>query len=111
MAPVVRPATAWQADLEAAAVRPAPHRAPGQAHQRGAPVGAGAGSDPRGRALFIRASAATARSFVQDGLAPAMKKYRTAPNRIQLENKDPRAAVLDLMRREPSRELRGFAGS
>jgi pimeloyl-ACP methyl ester carboxylesterase len=54
------------------------------------PVGAGAGSDPRGRAQFTRASAATARSFLQDGLAPAMKKYRSAPNRIQLENKDPR---------------------
>ena len=54
------------------------------------PVGAGAGSDPGGRAQFIKASAATARSFLQDGLAPAMKKYRSAPNRIQLENKDPR---------------------
>ena len=54
------------------------------------PVGAGAGSDPRGRAQFIKASAATARSFMQDGLTPAMRKYRSAPNRIQLENKDPR---------------------
>lgn len=53
-------------------------------------VGAGAGSDPKGRAQFIKASEATARSFLQDGLAPAMKKYRSAPNRIQLENKDPR---------------------
>ena len=55
------------------------------------PVSAGAGSDPKGRAQFIKASEATARSFVAEGLAPAMKKYRTAPNRIQLENKDPRA--------------------
>jgi pimeloyl-ACP methyl ester carboxylesterase len=54
------------------------------------PVGAGAGSDPDRRAEFVRASKATARSFLQDGLASAMKKYRTAPNRIQLENKDPR---------------------
>jgi pimeloyl-ACP methyl ester carboxylesterase len=54
------------------------------------PVGAGAGSDPARRADFARASKATARSFLQDGLVPAMKKYRTAPNRIQLENKDPR---------------------
>ena len=53
-------------------------------------VGAGAGSDPAKRAEFIKASEATARSFLQDGLAPAMKKYRSAPNRIQLENKDPR---------------------
>ncbi len=54
-------------------------------------VSAGAGSDPKGHAQFVKASAATARSFLQDGLAPAMKKYRTAPNRIQLENKDPRS--------------------
>ena len=55
------------------------------------PVSAGAGSDPKGRAQFVKASAATARSFLEEGLAPAMKKYRTAPNRIQLENKDPRS--------------------
>ncbi len=55
------------------------------------PVSAGAGSDPRGHAQFIKASAATARSFLQEGLVPAMKKYRAAPNRIQLENKDPRS--------------------
>jgi glycerol-3-phosphate dehydrogenase (NAD(P)+) len=30
---------------------------------------------------------------------------------ILFENKDPRAAVLDLMRREPAQELRGFTGS
>jgi len=54
------------------------------------PVGAGAGSDPDKRAQFVKASKATARSFLRDGLAPAMKKYRSAPNRIQLENKDPR---------------------
>ena len=54
-------------------------------------VGAGAGSDPKGRTQFVKASEATARSFLRDGLAPAMKKYRTAPNRIQLEKKDPRA--------------------
>jgi len=55
------------------------------------PVSAGAGSDPKGRAQFVKASATTARSFLEEGLAPAMKKYRTAPNRIQLENKDPRS--------------------
>lgn len=53
-------------------------------------VGAGAGSDPAGRAQFLRSSAATARQFEQEGLAAAVKKYRAAPNRIQLENKDPR---------------------
>lgn len=55
------------------------------------PVSAGAGSDPKGQAQFVRASAATAASLLKDGLGPAMNKYRTAPNRIQLENKDPRA--------------------
>ena len=55
------------------------------------PVSAGAGSDPKGHAQFVKASATTARSFLEEGLAPAMKKYRTAPNRIQLENKDPRS--------------------
>jgi pimeloyl-ACP methyl ester carboxylesterase len=53
-------------------------------------VGAGAGSDPDKRAQFVRASKTTARSFLENGLAPAMKKYRNAPNRIQLEHKDPR---------------------
>lgn len=55
------------------------------------PVSAGAGSEPKGRAQFIKASEATARSMLADGLGPAMDKYRSAPNRIQLENKDPRS--------------------
>jgi pimeloyl-ACP methyl ester carboxylesterase len=54
-------------------------------------VSAGAGSDPRGREQFVKASEATARSLLADGLGPAMGKYRSAPNRIQLERKDPRA--------------------
>ncbi|OGA23280.1 MAG: alpha/beta hydrolase [Betaproteobacteria bacterium RIFCSPLOWO2_02_FULL_67_26] len=54
-------------------------------------VGAGAGSNPARRAEFLKASAATARRFDEGGLAAAMKPYRTASNRIQLENKDPRA--------------------
>ena len=54
-------------------------------------VSAGAGTAPAGRAQFIRASRATAQSFLEHGLAPAMAKYRVAPNRIQLERKDPRA--------------------
>jgi pimeloyl-ACP methyl ester carboxylesterase len=54
-------------------------------------VSAGAGSDPSGRAQFVKATEATARSFLEDGLGPPMAKYRTAPNRIQLESKDPRA--------------------
>jgi pimeloyl-ACP methyl ester carboxylesterase len=54
-------------------------------------VSAGAGSAPGARTQFVKASAATARSFLEEGLEPAMAKYRTAPNRIQLEHKDPRA--------------------
>jgi len=54
-------------------------------------VGAGAGSDLAGRAQFLKASAASARRFEEGGLAAAMKPYRNAPNRIQLESKDPRA--------------------
>jgi pimeloyl-ACP methyl ester carboxylesterase len=53
-------------------------------------VGAGAGSDLAAHRRFIKASLATARQFEEEGLGPAMKRYRTAPNRIQLENKDPR---------------------
>jgi pimeloyl-ACP methyl ester carboxylesterase len=54
-------------------------------------VGAGAGADPARRAGYLKASAATARRFEQGGLAAAMAAYRNAGNRIQLENKDPRA--------------------
>jgi pimeloyl-ACP methyl ester carboxylesterase len=54
-------------------------------------VSAGAGSDPKTRAQFVKASEATARSMLAEGLGPSMKKYYTAANRIQLENKDPRA--------------------
>jgi len=54
-------------------------------------VGAGAGADPARRAEFLKSSAASARRFEEGGLAAAMKPYRNAPNRIQLESKDPRA--------------------
>jgi len=54
-------------------------------------VGAGAGADPARRAEFLKSSAASARRFEEEGLAAAMKPYRNAPNRIQLESKDPRA--------------------
>jgi pimeloyl-ACP methyl ester carboxylesterase len=53
-------------------------------------IGAGAGSDPAAHRKFIKASLTTARQFEEEGLAPAMKRYRTAANRIQLELKDPR---------------------
>jgi pimeloyl-ACP methyl ester carboxylesterase len=54
-------------------------------------VSAGAGTDPAARAQFIRASAEAARTFLSQGLAPAIAKSRVAPNRVQLERKDPRA--------------------
>ena len=54
-------------------------------------VGAGAGADPARRAEFLKSSAASARRFEEGGLAAAMRPYRNAPNRIQLESKDPRA--------------------
>jgi len=54
-------------------------------------IGAGAGSDPAMRKPFLRTSAATARRFEEGGLAAALRPYRTAGNRIQLGNKDPRA--------------------
>jgi pimeloyl-ACP methyl ester carboxylesterase len=54
-------------------------------------IGAGAGSDPAARKQFLKASAATAKRFEEEGLAGAMRPYRTAANRIQLGNKDPRA--------------------
>jgi pimeloyl-ACP methyl ester carboxylesterase len=55
-------------------------------------VGAGAGGvlDPRQRAQFLRETRAAARRFEEEGLEGAARRYRNAPNRIQLENKDPR---------------------
>jgi len=54
-------------------------------------LGAGAGSDPASRAQFIKATLASAERFERYGLGPAMNSYRNAGNRIQLDNKDPRA--------------------
>ena len=55
-------------------------------------VGAGAGGvlDPRKRAQFLKDTEAAARRFEEDGLESVTKRYRNAPNRIQLENKDPK---------------------
>jgi pimeloyl-ACP methyl ester carboxylesterase len=54
-------------------------------------ISAGAGTDPASRGQFIKASVAAAKSFLAEGLAPAIAKYRNAPNRVQLDRKDPRA--------------------
>jgi len=55
-------------------------------------VGAGAGGvlDPGRRAQFLKDTEANARRFEEEGLEGVAKRYRKAPNRIQLENKDPR---------------------
>jgi pimeloyl-ACP methyl ester carboxylesterase len=56
-------------------------------------VGAGAGGvlDPARRAQFLKDTEANARRFEEEGLEAAARLYRKAPNRIQLENKDPRS--------------------
>ena len=56
-------------------------------------VGAGAGGilDPRKRAEFLRNTRENARRFEEEGVEAATKRLRNAPNRVQLENKDPRS--------------------
>ena len=54
-------------------------------------VGAGAGSVRGRRAQFLRDNAARARLFEEEGLTAASNILRTAPARVQLQNKDPRA--------------------
>jgi pimeloyl-ACP methyl ester carboxylesterase len=73
-------------------------------------VGAGAGADPARRAEFLKASAATARRFEEGGLAAAMKPYRNAANRVQLESKDPRA-WRDFFKRFSERSALGHANT
>lgn len=73
-------------------------------------VGAGAGADPARRAEFLKASAASARRFEEGGLAAAMKPYRNAANRIQLESKDP-SAWRDFFKRFSERSALGHANT
>ncbi len=54
-------------------------------------IGAGSGSDPARRTKFLKASAAAARRFENEGLKAALKPYLTTANRVQLRIKDPRA--------------------
>jgi pimeloyl-ACP methyl ester carboxylesterase len=54
-------------------------------------IGAGSGSTAATRAEFLRKVEANARSFEQEGLAAALARVRTAPNRVQLKHKNPRA--------------------
>ena len=55
-------------------------------------VGAGAGGilNPGQRAQFLKNTEANARSFEEEGLEAAASRIKKAPNRIQLEIKDPR---------------------
>jgi len=73
-------------------------------------VGAGAGADPARRAEFLKASAASARRFEEGGLAAAMRPYRNAANRIQLESKNPRA-WRDFFKRFSERSAVGHANT
>jgi pimeloyl-ACP methyl ester carboxylesterase len=54
-------------------------------------AGAGAAMGPGQRAEFLKATEAAAQLFETEGVEGAAKRYRSAPNRIQLENKDPRS--------------------
>ena len=73
-------------------------------------IGAGAGSDPAKHGEFLKASAATARRFEEGGLAAAAQPYRNAGNRIQLENKDPRA-FREFFRRFSEHSAQGHANT
>lgn len=54
-------------------------------------VGAGAGSATGSRRQFLRDTEERARLFEEAPLQEVAKKYRSAPNRVQLLHKDPRA--------------------
>ncbi len=54
-------------------------------------IGAGAGSATGSRRQFLRDTEERARLFEEAPLREVAKKYRTAPNRIPLRHKDPRA--------------------
>lgn len=53
-------------------------------------VGAGAGSNPKTRAAFLRSTAAAARSFLAIGVPATLRKTGVAAGRIPQLNKDPR---------------------
>jgi pimeloyl-ACP methyl ester carboxylesterase len=54
-------------------------------------IGIGSGADPRDPEAFAKATEARAREYEEAGLAAVLKKLRTAPNRIRLKAKNPRA--------------------
>src|SRR5215510_8229489 len=75
-------------------------------------IGAGAGGvlDPSQRAQFLKNTEANARNFESEGLAGAASRMRTAPNRVQLENKDPRG-FREFFQRFSERSARGHANT
>ena len=53
-------------------------------------AGAGTGSDPVRRADFVKGAPATARAFLEKGMAAVAEGMGHSPTRIQLKQKDPR---------------------
>jgi len=53
-------------------------------------IGAGYGSDPDKRALFLRDTEVMAQRFERLGTPEAITTYQIGPARVQLQNKDPR---------------------
>jgi pimeloyl-ACP methyl ester carboxylesterase len=75
-------------------------------------VGAGAGGilDPGQRAQFLKNTEANARRYEEEGLEAAARLIRKAPNRIQLENKDPRG-FLEFFQRFAEHSALGHANA
>jgi pimeloyl-ACP methyl ester carboxylesterase len=53
-------------------------------------AGAGTGSDPVRRDAFVKGAPATARAFLEQGMAAVAEGMGHSPTRIQLKHKDPR---------------------
>jgi pimeloyl-ACP methyl ester carboxylesterase len=54
-------------------------------------IGAGSGATFKTRAQFLRNVEENARRYEEEGLAAVLERVRTAPNRVQLARKNPRA--------------------
>jgi pimeloyl-ACP methyl ester carboxylesterase len=54
-------------------------------------IGAGSGATFKTRAQFLRNVEENARRYEEEGLAAVIERVRTAPNRVQLARKNPRA--------------------
>jgi pimeloyl-ACP methyl ester carboxylesterase len=71
-------------------------------------IGIGSGADPRNKTAFARSVEARAREYEELGLAGVLRKLRTAPNRVQLKQKNPRAFD-DFCRRYMQHSAQGCA--